>query len=65
MEINELKIKLGYTITVDNSIALTHNINVDCPTFFCFANSEAEAIEKMAASDFQHKHRAILRIDAF
>lgn len=53
---------IGFTISVDNSAALSHNINIDYPTFFCWALTEKEAIEKMMQSDFVHKHRKISRI---
>jgi len=52
----------GYTITVDNSAAQSHNVNIDCPTFFCFALTEKEAIQKMMQSDFSYKHKKITRI---
>ncbi len=49
----------GYYVTVDNSRALSHNINIDYPFYFCFALSEAEAVGKMILSDFEHKHLQI------
>lgn len=51
----------SFTITVDNSKADSHNINIDYPTFHCFAVNEAEAVGLMMFSDFQHKH---LKIDS-
>lgn len=52
----------GYTITVDNSAAKAFNVNIDWPTFFCFALSEEEAIGKMMKSGFQHKSKQITSI---
>lgn len=52
----------GYNIEVDNSIARSFNTNIDYPTFFCFALSEAEAIGKMMLSDFPYKKSNITRI---
>jgi hypothetical protein len=45
-----------YGVTVDNSRAGSHNINIDYPTYHCFAISEAEAVGKMILSDFGYKH---------
>lgn len=61
-KINRLVNQKGYTITVDNSKALTHNVNIDWPTFFCFALSEAEAIGKMMLSDFVYKNLKVINI---
>jgi len=52
----------GFSISVDNSAAQSHNINIDYPTFFCWALTEKEAIEKMMQSDFAHKKSKIHRI---
>ena len=52
----------AYTITVNNEKANSHNINIDCPTFFCFALSDAEAIGLMMLSDFSYKHLPIMKI---
>lgn len=51
--------KKGYTITVDNSSARSHNINIDYPTYFKFAYSEEEAIGYMILSDFEFKDKKI------
>jgi hypothetical protein len=53
----------GYTITVDNSKTRSFNVNIDSPSFFCFAISKAEAIGLMMLSDFEHKNKAITRIE--
>lgn len=53
----------GYTITVNNSKAESHNINIDYPTYFCFALSDAEAIGKMILSHFAYKKNEISSID--
>jgi len=53
----------GYTVFVDNSRSQSFNINIDRPSFFCFAISEAEAIGKMILSDFSYKHLSIVKID--
>lgn len=55
----------GFTIYVDNSIARSFNVHIDSPSFFCFALTEKEAIEKMMQSDFSYKHRKIDSIHAF
>lgn len=60
-----LKNRKGYTIYVDNSNARAFNINIDRPFFFCFAQSEDEAILKMKASDFEHKNKEIINISSF
>ena len=52
----------GFDIIMDNSSALSHNINIDYPRFFCFALTEKEAIEKMMQSDFAYKKCKIHRI---
>lgn len=52
----------GYTISMDNSEAKSHNVNIDYPTFFCWALTEKEAIEKMMQSDFDYKHKKVNRI---
>lgn len=57
--------RTGYTIIVDNSMAQAFNINIDYPTFFCWAYSEAEAIGLMSLSNFAHKSRKIVSIDKF
>lgn len=66
MKIDEKTFRLinqkGYTITVDNSKAGAHNVNIDYPTFFAFALSEEEAIGKMMRSDFTHKAKEIISI---
>lgn len=49
----------GFNIFVDNSEAESGNINIDRPTFFCFALSKAEAIGLMMLSDFEYKHKPI------
>jgi len=54
--------KKQYTITVDNSAAQSHNINIDRPTYECMAVSMEEAVGKMMLSDFQYKHKEILSI---
>lgn len=61
-KINRIVNSKGYHITVDNSIAMAHNINIDWPTFFCFAISEAEALGKMMLSDFSYKRNKIISI---
>ena len=53
-----------YQITVDNSSANTHNINIDRPHFTCFAINEAEAVGQMILSDFKYKHLPIVKISA-
>lgn len=40
---NEVLMKGLYLITVDNSAAHSFNINIDRPTYECFAYSECEA----------------------
>lgn len=55
----------GFDIIMDNSSALSHNINIDYPRFFCFALTEKEAIEKMMASDFGYKKLKIHRVVSF
>lgn len=55
----------GYDIYVDNSAARSFNTNIDSPSFFCFALTEMEAIEKMMQSDFAYKHNKITRITNF
>lgn len=60
-----LKNRKGYTIYVDNSNARSFNINIDRPFFFCFAQSEDEAIIKMKASGFEHKDKEIIKISSF
>ena len=54
--------KKAFSIYVDNSKAQSFNTNIDSPRFFCFAQSEEEAIQKMKASDFEHKNKPILNI---
>ncbi len=49
-------------IYMDNQKAQSHNINIDCPLFFCFALTQKEAIEKMMQSDFQYKNYPIFSI---
>lgn len=51
-----------YYITVDNSKANSHNINIDRPHFFCFAINEAEAVGQMMLSNFEYKHLPIVSI---
>lgn len=51
-----------FEIIVDNSQAESHNINIDYPTFFCFAMNKEEAVGKMMLSDFTHKYRVIDKI---
>src|SRR5690242_6950058 len=51
-----------FEVIVDNSQAQSHNINIDYPTFFCFAKSKEEAVGKMMLSDFQHKNRPVTKI---
>jgi hypothetical protein len=53
----------GYTVFVDNSKSRSFNINIDRPSFFCFAISEAEAIGKMIQSNFNYKYLPIVKID--
>ena len=52
-----------YTITVDNSAAQSHNINIDRPTYGCLAVSMEEAVGKMMLSDFQYKRKEIVSIN--
>lgn len=54
--------KKGYTITVDNSSARSHNVNIDYPTYFKFAYSEEEAVGYMILSDFEFKDKKIFSI---
>ncbi len=63
MKTHRLCFENGYTITVDNSIARSFNVNIDSPSFFCFALSEPEAIGLMMQSNFEYKHRAITNIN--
>jgi len=60
-----IKNRKGFTIFVDNSIARSFNCNIDNPSFFCFAQSEDEAIKKMKESDFKHKDKPITKIHSF
>lgn len=53
---------MGFDIIMDNSLALSHNINIDYPSFFCFALTEKEAIQKMMESNFEYKKLKIHRI---
>jgi hypothetical protein len=55
----------GFNIYVDNSIARSFNVNIDSPSFFCFAQNEDEAIQKMKESDFKHKDKEITSIHSF
>lgn len=52
----------SYEIVVDNSKAQSHNINIDRPIFSCFAINQEEAVGKMILSDFEHKHKPIIKI---
>ncbi len=52
----------AYTIRVDNSSAQSFNINIDTPSFFCYALSKEEAVGKMMLSDFAYKHKPIVKI---
>jgi hypothetical protein len=52
----------GFDIILDNSKALTHNVNIDYPRYFCFAHSKEEAIGKMMLSSFEYKHNEIANI---
>jgi hypothetical protein len=54
--------KQEFTISVDNTRANTHNININRPSFSVFAESKEEAVGKMILSDFPHKHKRILDI---
>ncbi len=58
-------INQGFTITVNNSMSQSHNINIDYPQYFTFALNKEEAIGKMMLSDFSYKHKAIHKIDSF
>jgi len=64
LSLNELRLihNRMFTISVDNSDARSFNINIDRPTYFCFAISEEEAIGKMIKSDFEHKYKPIMGI---
>lgn len=53
----------GYLIFVYNSIARSFNTNIDSPTLFCFALSQAEAVGIMMLSDFEFKHKPITKIN--
>jgi hypothetical protein len=52
-----------HCISVDNSNSQSFNINIDYPSFHCFAQNKAEAIGKMWLSDFQYKHLKIHSIN--
>ena len=52
----------SYEVVVDNLKAGSHNINIDRPTFFCFAENQEEAVGKMMLSDFKYKYNHIVRI---
>lgn len=52
----------SFEIVVDNLKAGSHNINIDRPTFFCFAENKEEAVGKMVLSDFKYKYNHIIRI---
>lgn len=53
---------MSYDIVVDNLKAGSHNINIDMPTFSCFAENKEEAVGKMMLSDFKYKYNHIIRI---
>lgn len=55
-------VESGYNIMVDNSKSKSFNINIDYPSFFCFAINEAEAVGQMMLSDWQYKHLKITKI---
>lgn len=56
--------KALYIVTVDNSAAQSHNINIDRPEFITVAESKEEAIGKMMLSDFSYKHKNIVNVTA-
>lgn len=58
----KIKFKNGYDIVMDNSIARSFNVNIDSPSFFCFAYTKREAISKMKESDFSYKGKTISRV---
>lgn len=57
-----LSMQKTFVLTFDNSIANSHNINIDYPTYTCFALNKEEAIGKMMLSDFTYKNKAITNI---
>jgi hypothetical protein len=54
-------LKPFFVVTVDNSSAKSHNINIDFPQFTVKASNEAEAIGKMLLSDFEYKNKPIYK----
>ena len=60
---NEVMMKGLYVITVDNSRSMSFNINIDRPTYECFAYSECEAYGiMMLHSNFDYKHCKVISI---
>ena len=56
--------KRFYVITIDNSVANSHNINVDYPTYTVRALNKAEAIGLLYMDEnFRYKHKPIYKIE--
>ena len=58
----KIKFKNGYDIVINNSIARSFNVNIDSPSFFCFAFNKKEAVNKMKESDFPYKNGNISKV---
>lgn len=54
-----------FTFVVDNSNSLSHNINIDYPSFGIFAKTKLEAIRVFKLSDWEFKNKKIIKIDIF
>jgi hypothetical protein len=51
-----------FTFIVDNSNGLTHNINIDYPSYVIFEKTKISAIRKFKNSNWEYKDKKVINI---